>query len=996
MVSNNNANRSHNPMAEYLLKIQLIINNIEFKNKKEARKYETLESKTKGEAYVRAMLKTDIFESYDYEPKRVYQVLSSYNMNDDRIFYLMKNPQMIPQPIKDVLINEAREKLIAQYVETNPYYSKLTGKPFKGNNELKPDEELLIPDGFYELYKNDSMITRNQPIHEMPTKYQELFMNSNYYSKMKSEHPECEYLNYIGSNSIPIHVSRPASDGAILRINTNKLSTHHPIFGNVKVTSDVIHRYVNSYNETREYVFNTLRGDFDSIYPNYDEFIRFLTIYLSIGNTLNEFMHQSTSMIHMNNITADNFFMLYGLPSIISEGANMIEFLKKFRMILMDKGTNVVYRVKDLIGYNYTDIYTLIMVKQQVFESGKPIYTYDDDGNRIPKQEIVFRRLGTTDDNTSYFKYRDSDKSYTVDEITSGDPRWWNTPEVEQMLQEMNYTLSNSKYIQLSTHISMTDIWWQCVILLRGLLDRKQETQFSNITVNYNLNGTSEISVFEAVLILVILMNWHLRDFNGRAMNGNMYLPNSDNGLCLDLLFNGLNDDGSPKDLTLGMPYKLSSFDFHVRENKKEFYESLSNMEYIEPDIFIPMLDTVLNRESINIGEVMMNEVKEIYSYLETKLRTTKTIRQYRQVTTVYQNLFLVDPVRNDWYDESTFDTDSVLIEEYNITSSDLNSLRSFYYYTSGTPDCVIIYNGEEYNIYMHYILNYNVNEILINDIYPFRDSLFVEAFIKYVHDNYVSNALLTSGISSGIKNNYVNIICDKVQLDVGNTNDGPKTFESLLFRHNSQLYHYVMTLKDSAENIILLIRAIVKSLESYTNSSLSGLECKVVGIDDYMKTLKEVISYFKSYMVDFTKDEFIYIFDGLFDFGGNSNMLRLHDEITSADINILSKDSLVLHDVSHGDICKKMKDDNTMYLRDEAIFKLETTYQNLLNTKYEIWYDDGKRITQTPFDNLTNETKVIANIISYTKNNLLAYKIIINSKNTDIIPPDNYYGNSK
>ena len=61
----------------------------------------------------------------------------------------------------------------------------------------------------------------------------------------------------------------------------------------------------------------------------------------------------------------------------------MIEFLKKFRMILMDKGTNVVYRVKDLIGYDYTDIYTLIMVKQQVFEDGIPIYYYDEDGNEI-------------------------------------------------------------------------------------------------------------------------------------------------------------------------------------------------------------------------------------------------------------------------------------------------------------------------------------------------------------------------------------------------------------------------------------------------------------------------------------------------------------------------------------------------------------------------------------------------------------------------------------
>ena len=57
-------NKAQNPMSEYLLKLQLIVNNTEFKNKAEANKYETLESKEAGSAYVRAKLKTDIFESY--------------------------------------------------------------------------------------------------------------------------------------------------------------------------------------------------------------------------------------------------------------------------------------------------------------------------------------------------------------------------------------------------------------------------------------------------------------------------------------------------------------------------------------------------------------------------------------------------------------------------------------------------------------------------------------------------------------------------------------------------------------------------------------------------------------------------------------------------------------------------------------------------------------------------------------------------------------------
>ena len=142
---------------------------------------------------------------------------------------------------------------------------------------------------------------------------------------------------------------------------------------------------------------------------------------MAIGNAMNEFQKKSSKLIYMNNVTANNLFTLYGLPSVIMEGTPMIEFLKKFRLLLMDKGTNIVYRVKDLIGYSDTDIYTLVMVKQQVFEDGIPVYHYDEDtGEKTPVQNIVFRRLGTTDDNTSYFKFRESKKEYDWREIAVG------------------------------------------------------------------------------------------------------------------------------------------------------------------------------------------------------------------------------------------------------------------------------------------------------------------------------------------------------------------------------------------------------------------------------------------------------------------------------------------------------------------------------------------------------------------------------------------------
>lgn len=1037
-------NKAQNPMSEYLLKIQLIVNNTEFKNKAEADKYETLQSKRLGDAYVRAYNKTDIFESYQYSSSHVYQVLELAGYEPDKIMLYLKTPTAIPSNIKNQLLQEARDSFLSAYKESNKYYLMLMGKPYPGDENTPADDIVTIPDEFYSLYAEDNTLERNQPVHEMPSKYQELFMNSEYYQKALREHPDARYLRYIGSNAIPLHISRPAKDGSIMRINTSKLSTYDQTFGNITVSSDIVHLYTKTYDETRKYVFETLRGNFSSIYPNYDSFIRFLTIYLSIGGTLNELARRSTSLIHMNNVTANNFFMLYGLPSVIMEGTSMIEFLKKFRMILSDKATNCVYRVKDIVGYEYTDIYTLVMVKQQVFENGVPLYTYDKEtGKKIPQQEIVFRRLGTTEDNTSYFKYRDDNTTYSLDEITSGDPRWWNTPEVNQKLSEMNYTLSNSKYIQLSTHLSMTDIYWQCVILLRGILDRRQETMFTKLNINLSIDGSESISLFEAVLALVVMMNFHMKDYRGNALRGQMYIPNGKyNGrdACLDLMFNGLylceyyqsqkqyfKDDlvcrpneesrvyiakmdfvssnidsdiksgklqsttiqpGAAKELTLGAPYKLTSFDFDLRGTKPEFYNRLSEYDYIEPDVFKPMLDKVLDREHANLGEVLMHDVKNIYTYLETKLRESRTIREFRQVTEVFENLFLVEPER-DWYDNTSFNVDAALMDEYNLTSSELASLKTFFRITE-EPDLIVRYKNINYPIMLYTVLNEDARTIQINKTYPFQDDGFVTAFSNEM-SQYKSNTLEASALSNNIKSNYQNIIIDKVILDTGNSDDGPRTFESLLFRTNPSLYRYLMNLKSDGEAVLFLLRSIVKALENYTNSKLQGLEFTAEGVSEYIQILKEIITYFKSYMVEFTKDEFVYIFDGLFDQGGHSNMLRLYDEIAHTEMTTTPVESLTLYDAGYHQHEIKMEDDNTQLIHDEATFRMHATYQTYKSMGYEILYDDGKRISKTPIDDLEDTTELIGNLITDQDGKS---KLILSVDNISKYPP-NYYGNA-
>ena len=972
--------RAKNPMSEYLLKLQLIVSNAEFKNMEEARKYETMESKLEGEKYCRAKNETDIFESYEYDGRMVYSILLDFGFSSDVAYKMIQNQQIIPQPVKNKLKEFQRKVFIAQYSEPNPYYVMLTGVPFPGSAKYPADPIVTIPDEFYQAYRSDGVITEGMAVHEMPKKYQDLLMNSPYYQKLLEANPGAKYLKYIGSKSIPIETSRIAKDGELMKIDINHLTTNHGVFGTVTVEPDIIHLFTNVYGETRRYVYDTLRGDFADIYPNYNDFIRFLTIYMSIGGCMNELMRKSVSMIHMNTSTANDFFMLYGLPSVIMEGPSMMSFLKQFRLILMDKGTNVVYRVKDLIGYDYTDIYTLVMVKQQVFdENGNPVYK---DGK--PVQNIVFRRLGTTDDNTSYFKYKDGKETYTLDEITSGDPRWWNTPEVEQMLSDMNYTLSNSKYIQLSTHMSMSDIYWQCIILIRGLLDNRFETQYTNLNIGIMLKDDNKVSVFEAVLILEILMNWHINTAAGRTLRGDMYLMDTridGVGVCLDLFFDGLNEDGTPKPLVIGPhtnpndpdsprvphPFKISSFNFNLKRLNPEFYASIQEMDYLEPDTLIPMLDAVMDREDLNVGEIIMTQCKEIYDYLVLKLRDTRTIQQFRQVTDVFKELFLVDPIRDSWYVDgnATMNIQQYLIDEYNVSYYDLNVLHDI----MKDETLKVLYDGEEVQINLGKVLSYDTYDEL-------SDPKFVVAFEKAL-DNFDFD-FTGKIVSRNIKVNYKNIIRDTVELESGNDIAGPKTFEVMLFREDPEMYRYLRSLKDNGDSILITIRSIIKALEQYTQSTLHALEFSALGQEDYFKILKEVISYFKSYMVEFTKDEFVFIFDGFFDQGGSPNMLKLHDEIAKTKLKMGVQESLTLHDASHAKVHEHYADRGLMNMYDEMLVRHRTTYVRIKQFGYPIKFDVGNRISYDEPRPIANDERLIFSIYEKKINGSIVREITI------------------
>jgi hypothetical protein len=118
--------------------------------------------------------------------------------------------------------------------------------------------------------------------------------------------------------------------------------------------------------------------------------------------------------------------------------------------------------------------------------------------------------------------------------------------------------------------------------------------------------------------------------------------------------------------------------------------------------------------------------------------------------------------------------------------------------------------------------------------------------------------------------------------------------------------------------------------------------------------------------------------------------MLHLIDEMSHGSIEISPVDSLPLFDVSHATEYFTMADDNVGFMYDEVLFRMSGTYGHIKQTGFQLWYDDGKRITMNPSFPINDDEEVIGNFVKKGND----YIVIINVNNVDNGYPPGYYGN--
>ena len=124
-----------NPITQLYNDFITILDKSVIKYKSKADVYETVETKKASDAYIRAYLNEDKFETYyRYERDIIADILM---LSDDReidIYYYDR--EKIPLKYRDAILNRERQYIVNSYIESNNYYRCLNGQPNIEDGEL--------------------------------------------------------------------------------------------------------------------------------------------------------------------------------------------------------------------------------------------------------------------------------------------------------------------------------------------------------------------------------------------------------------------------------------------------------------------------------------------------------------------------------------------------------------------------------------------------------------------------------------------------------------------------------------------------------------------------------------------------------------------------------------------------------------------------------------------------------------------------------------------
>ena len=755
-----------------------------------------------------------------------------------------------------------------------------------GIPHLGSDEE----DFFYlsETLANELGISSKIPIHKLPDSIQNEFLKTDEYLELLKNNPNAKYLNFLGKNKIDSFTARKAKDFEIIRYPDNQYN----------INPFLLMEFKRLYNQYRDYIMGTLYNSvLENSYPNYRNFMGLLVMFytlLQLANSCTEAVNNNT---FLDDISIYLIFSLYGIPENITLNSSVRrKIAQSIHKLIQNKGTSdIFYDLIEILGYKNTDINQLLLMKGQQFSEGTALDSY----------EPYFLELNLKDNNPYKTIQNGNVKRYSYKEIVDKDEEWIDDSEVQSIIRTRNYSVSNSKFLTISSKFSQFDCLFESIYLLRFLLDTKNVTSNEMIQVP-DLFGNEEFSIYDLTIALIA-------------------------AVCKNSKIKGIID-------TNHLPIPVSGFNFNFDSNL--LLEYVDSCEYVEKEKIKLFAENIYVENLIDINRVYNDIIIPMRDWLKYKISISNNRKEFIEYENIYKSLFSVDIDSTKIFNDYKTPIQTIK-EKYSISDEDFRAFQLFYpHFNNGktvinenilqsqyrTPflssnneitwripiqietdqgidnrgylyfydilnseNSMEILNNSNLRIFMDYEneewkLNQKAVDKAIEEIQKLRDNQLSKAYfqVKTIDKSIVYRK--NQPLPDSIRNPKIfkEILINKIQMDSLGLSSPPETFIEHLYSRNKTLFNYVQSelFETNKEEWLNGLTKITLALESALNLYLKFFEESIIGSDLYFKPLITLINHFKSTFVKLIKTNFIYLLDDKIDSGGNSAMFKLFENI--------------------------------------------------------------------------------------------------------------------
>lgn len=489
-----------NPISRLYSDITHILNTLTIKYNYRAEELETRESKEKADRYINALAGTDTF--YQYDDYSIEEFNKAGITDAKAIAYYQKDRFSIPSEFHSKLLTLRRERELNDYVETNNYYRMLTGLP-----DLEDKDFIYVPKDLCDKFK----IPEDIPVHEIGSKlgnyYLTLLNGVGFFDDLVKKYPNKEYLKHVGKHIITLSYARRAKNFAILSVDQEN------------IMESTYREFIRSYEKARIYFMSTVYTyEFRHVLPYYENFIALCIFVMAIQQVSVRGIENAVEREFYDEYMVKLLYETYGLPYFSKiDQETQKQICQNINILIQNKATNkVILDIASLLGFSDISIYQYYLIKEHNFDDrGRPIIKTKQQVNtatgkmetvydREAMMNVYFQKVPLEEENIKE-ALTDPVNRVEYSEVTYYDPFWWEDDDLHSEIWDKSYNYIETKYLGSTIPYRLTELVFQSVILLRMIMDKRNE--LSDIVIQLPKITNSPVKLADTVILFFALIS---------------------------------------------------------------------------------------------------------------------------------------------------------------------------------------------------------------------------------------------------------------------------------------------------------------------------------------------------------------------------------------------------------------------------------------------------------------------------------------------------------